>query len=144
MFMILLGAATINYILVAICHRQSIAVLRNFHQVIFIVPIYISVFVPNAYGTIGDVNIKILNNPTIDAMSERIQLRLIKYRTKFITTWFLLNFAVAIGIIGFSSNDYIYIGLVCVFLVVVLVVKQLTSIIESVKVCFKRGRERWQ
>jgi ABC-type Na+ efflux pump permease subunit len=63
MFMVLLGAATVNYILVAICHRQSIAVLRNFHLVIFIVPIYISVFVPNAYGTIGDIELTSLNNP---------------------------------------------------------------------------------
>jgi hypothetical protein len=80
--------------------------------VIFIVPVYISVFVPNAYGTIGDVDLDALNNPQITKHKRVIQRRLIKYRTSFIMGWFLFNFNLAVGIIAFSTNDYVFIGLV--------------------------------
>ena len=62
-FMLVLFASLIIYIILSMIHGHAIVVLRNLYIVVFLIPIYISVYVPYSFGTMGNMKLKNLNNP---------------------------------------------------------------------------------
>ena len=62
-FMLALIGSLIIYVLLSIIHGHAIVVLRNLYIVVVLIPIYISVYVPYSFGTMGNIKLKNLNNP---------------------------------------------------------------------------------